>query len=216
MFAIGGFGKGSVNVACGPSGSGKTTLALHFTAATPPGERTLWFGFYEAPEFLAQTARVQGIDKGGVLAGPQVDYHWFPFGENVLDELAYRLLDRVAALRPARVVIDGVGGFYAAASFPDRGGAFLTTLVNELRRMRSTTLITVEEQQPGTPRTLDTATMSALADTIVNCRVTHQELVRRFLWIGKCRISRCDLRVREAVMGPDGLQVPEQGGAVGA
>jgi circadian clock protein KaiC len=49
--------------------------------------------------------------------------------------------------------------------------------------------------------------MSALADTIVHCRVTHQEAVRRFVYIGKSRVSRTDLHVREVILGARGLEV---------
>ena len=72
MFDIGGYARGSVTALCGPSGSGKTTLALHFAAQAGPQARTLFFGFYESPEFLARIAALQGIDPGGVLTSGAV------------------------------------------------------------------------------------------------------------------------------------------------
>jgi circadian clock protein KaiC len=209
MFDIGGYARGSISVVCGGSGSGKTSLGLHFAAQAKAGEKALFFGFYESPEFLADIAKMQGIDRTGVLSGPDVHFVWHPFGENVLDELSESLLRHVREVRPQRLVIDGIGGFYATPSFPERGGPFLATLMNELRRMSVTTLITVEEDLPGSRHTMDTATMSALADTIVNVRVDKQQHVRRLLWIGKSRVSRSDLRVREVTLGEAGFELKD-------
>jgi circadian clock protein KaiC len=215
MFDIGGYSKGSVNVVCGPSGCGKTTMALHFAAATAPAERTLYVGFYESPELLQAIARIEGIAQDLPKCGGGVEFMWQPFGENVLDEIAHKVLRRVAAIHPARLVIDGLGGLFATPSFEERGGSFLAAFTNELRRTGTTTLVTVEEHQPGGGEPMDTATMSALADTLVGCRVTHEDAVRRFVWIGKSRVSRADARVREVFMGSAGLEIHHEGQAGG-
>jgi circadian clock protein KaiC len=214
MFEIGGYGVGSANVVCGPSGCGKTTLAMHYAAAAPKGEKVVWFSFYESPEFVAEIAKRVGIDREGKLSGPDVHFCWHPYGENILDELAADLLDTVHRLKPARVVIDGMGGFHSTATFAERGGPFVTTLMNELRRSGSTTLITVEESQPGGPSAMDTATMSALADTIINWQMHHVNEVHRSLWIRKCRVSRADTAVRPVALRDNGLEVL-QGPAIG-
>lgn len=211
MFDIGGYAHGSITVLCGRSGSGKTTLGLHFLSAATPGERSLFFGFYESPELLVEIARLQGIADKMQQSGAGVEFVWQPFGENLLDELAAHLLVHVERVRPTRVVIDGLGGFYGCPSFPERGSSFLATLMNELRRAGATTLITVEETLPGNDKATDTATMSALADNIIYCDVTHEVAVRRFVWIGKSRVSRCDLRVREARLGEHGVVLMEDG-----
>lgn len=214
MFDIGGYADGSMTVLCGGSGSGKTTLGLHFLAAARPGEKGLYFGFYESPELLTRIARIFGISADLAAAGDGVEFAWHPFGENVLDELASELFDRIERTRPKRLVIDGLGGFFGTPSFPERGGGFVVALVNELRRRGVTTLVTVEERQPGGGMPTDSGTMSALADTIVNCRTTDEEVVRRFVWIGKSRVSRCDLRVRETFLGSDGVFVQGEGDVV--
>jgi circadian clock protein KaiC len=67
----------------------------------------------------------------------------------------------------------------------------------------------VEEQADARPRSLDTPTMSAVADAILELRVTRQATVRRFLSFGKSRVSRTDLRVRELVLGPAGLTLTD-------
>jgi circadian clock protein KaiC len=215
MIDIGGYAKASATVLSGPSGSGKTTLGLHFLAQCSEQDRGLFFGFYEAPALLRQIARQQGIDPRGVLAGGAVEFIWRPFGENMLDELASDLLQRVVASRAARVVIDSVGGFMAAPAFADRGAPFLATLVNELRRLGATTLLVAEEQIDDSPRLLATPTTSAVADMLVQLRVTCEESVRRFVSVGKSRVSRTDLRVRELVLGANGIALLHEEPTVG-
>jgi circadian clock protein KaiC len=211
MIGIGGYAEGSTTMLCGGSGSGKTTLCLHFAAAAQPGEKALFFSFYESPELLREIARLHGIAPDLARCGDGVEMVWQPFGENMLDALTSKLLETVDRLKPRRVVIDGLGGFYSTPSFRERGGSFLSALMNELRRRGATTLITMEETQPGGGEPTDSATLSALADTIINFRLTSQETVRRFIWVGKSRVSRTDLRVREVRLGEHGLEVLEEG-----
>ena len=52
--------------------------------------------------------------------------------------------------------------------------------------------------------------MSAVADTILRLRVSEADAVRRFMWIGKSRMIRTDLRVRELVLAAHGLEVREE------
>jgi circadian clock protein KaiC len=215
LFDIGGYASGSITTLSGPSGSGKTTLALHFAAQATASDRALFFTFYESPQFLATIARLQGIDRTGVLASDAVEFMWRPFGENVLDELAHDLLARLTATGARRLVIDGLGGFLIAAAFHERAGNFLASLMNELRRMGVTTLVTLEERGPGDRDPLQMATMSAVADTVVNFRVTVHDMVRRYAWIGKSRVCRTNLLVQEARLGPNGL-VLQQPAAAGA
>lgn len=203
MWDIGGYARGSVTAVSGPSGSGKTTLALHYLAQASAQEKGLFFGFYESPEMLARMAQVAGVAQRGGTS--HVEYLWVPFGENVLDGLAAELLERVRQTGAARVVVDSVGGFMAAPAFAERGGPFFAALMNELRRLGATTLVTVEEDDSAGDRLLGTATMSALADSLVQLIVRNEGRVRRFAAIRKSRVARCDLRVRELVLTPSGL-----------
>jgi len=210
MFDIGGFPKGGITVIHGPSGAGKTSMALHFLARASEQQRALYMGFYESPEFLARIGGMLGLDPMGTLSSPAVDYLWIPFGDNLLDGMAAQLFDRLASTGATRLVIDGMGGFQAAPAFPERRAGFLTSLANELRRRQVTTVVTIEEPGVGGPPPVEAPGLSALADTVVNMRVTNDESVRRFAWIGKCRASRCDLRVREVLLGPNGLRLREE------
>lgn len=207
MFDIGGYARGSVTAVCGPSGSGKTSLALHFATQATAQDKALFFTFYESPEFLARIARIQGLDPNCVFDSSEIEVMWQPFGENLLDALAYDLLRRLAESGARRLVIDSVGGFQAAPAFQDRGGPFLAALVNELRRMGVTTLVTVEESSTIGRGSADIATMSALADTVINLACTREQQLQRNVWIGKSRVSRCDPAVRRIILGASGLEV---------
>lgn len=213
MFAIGGHGRGSVTVLSGPSGSGKTSLGLHFIAPATPREKALFFGFYESPELLRQSMRVLGIAPPPADA---VEYVWYPFGETLLDGLAHKLLERVAATGAKRVVIDGAGGFMAAPAYAERGGPFFAALANELRRLDATTLITVEENDTTGARPFDTPAMSALADSVLQMLVQREPVLRRSVVVRKSRITRVDLRVRELVLTPAGLATREEDPLLGS
>ena len=215
LFTLGGFARSSVTAFCGPSGTGKTTASLHFMARASEQEPGVFMGFYESPEFLAQIGGMQGADPVGTLSSAHVHYLWHPFGDNPLDVMAARLFDTLERTGAKRLVIDGLGGFMAAPAFPERRAGFIASLTNELRRRKVTTVITIEEPDVGGRPPFEMATMSALADTVLNFKITREQAVRRFVWVGKSRISRTDLRIREAVLGPAGLSLLE-GFAVGS
>ncbi|TFZ00788.1 hypothetical protein EZ313_20300 [Ramlibacter henchirensis] len=208
MFDIGGYAKGSVTALSGASGSGKTTLALHFLAPATPAEKALFVGFYESPQMLRRIAGMLGVRLPADAS--TLDFMWHTLGENMLDEVAANILERVARNRPARLVIDGVGGLMVAPAFQHRGGSFLAALTNELRALGTTTLVTVEQDDAKRALVLDSATMSALADTVLDMRLKMEPSVRRFISIRKSRVSRCELHERELVLTESGLAVAEE------
>ena len=154
---------------------------------------------------MAATLGLQWPDDPAAL-----EFMWQSFGENMLDELAAGLLERAARHRHARVVIDGAGGLMATPGFGDRGGAFLAALTSELRALGTTTLITVEQMDASRALVLDSATMSALADNVVDLRMMQSPFVRRFATIRKSRVSRCDTRERELTLTANGVAVVEE------
>jgi circadian clock protein KaiC len=210
MFDIGGLPEGSITALSGYSGSGKTSIALHFLARSSAEEPGLYFGFYESPEFLVQISRLLGRDLQPLVDAGVLHFVWQPFGENLLDELAMRLLESIRRTGARRVVIDSFGGFAAATAYEARDGGFLASLANELRRSGATSLITVEETN-AKPASfpISTPTMSALSDNLINVRAQIETTVRRSTWIGKVRNSRFDLRVRDLVLTSSGLEIVE-------
>jgi circadian clock protein KaiC len=215
MFDIGGYAQGSVTALSGPSGSGKTTLALHYLAAASAQEKAIFFGFYEAPELLLRMGDVLGIPLRRQVEAGHVRFVVWRFGENLLDGIAHEILDQVRRTNARRVVIDGVGGFFQAPAYKERGGSFLSALLNELRQLGATSLVTIEEGDSSGSRAVDTPTMSAICDTLLCLVLQRDDAWRRYAAIRKARVSRCDLRVREMVLTANGVELAEPAVAPG-
>jgi circadian clock protein KaiC len=216
MFEIGGYGQGSVTAISGPSGSGKTCLTLHFLAQASASAKAVFLGFYESPQLLQRIAGLLGLHGGQPLDMANISFLWRPFGENMLDALARDLLEEVRRTQAKRVVIDGVGGFMAAPTFSERGGPFIAALMNELRRLGATTLVTIEENDTSGTRPIETPALSAFADNLLQLKVHSDGAIQRFLGIRKSRVSRYDPRVRELVLTPTGIDIAAAQPAAGA
>lgn len=203
-----GLRRGTMTAITGYTGTGKTTFALHFAARATPAEPCLWFSFYESPEFLVDIAAALGLDLGALRRSGALHFLWQPFGENLLDELAYRLIDTVAAAGARRVVIDGIGGFIAEPAFAERGGAFLASLANALRRLGATTWLLVEETRADRPtEPVSTPTMSAICDNMIRLCHRHDGRMRHFLTVDKARGARADDRLRRLRLDQGRLRV---------
>jgi circadian clock protein KaiC len=213
LFDIGGYAQGGVTAVSGPSGSGKTTLALHFASRASAQDKAIFLGFYESPELLVRMGDLMGLSLRGLVDAGHLVFLGKPYGENLLDAIAAELLAAVRRTQATRVVIDGLGGLAAATSYGERSGAFVAALCDELRRLGVTTLVTVEEGDATGSRPIEVATMSAMADALLQLKVRVGEAVRRFLAIRKVRVSRCDLRIRELLLTDAGLEVGAPAGS---
>jgi circadian clock protein KaiC len=111
----GGLPASSATIVVGPGGSGKTSFGLNFLRLATPERPALHFGFYETPARLASKAHALGIDVDALIASGALTVLWNPLTENVIDSLAYQLLDAIRARRIARLVIDGLAGSDRAA-----------------------------------------------------------------------------------------------------
>lgn len=94
-------------------------------------------------------------------------------------------------------------------AFGERGEHFLATLTNELRRLDTTTLVSVESDDGhGTGVPLNSLRISAIADNVVRLRIQEKEWhTRRLVSMGKVRGSRLDLSLRELALSDTGLLV---------
>lgn len=210
MTALQGVREGSVTVLSGAAGSGKTALALHFAAQASAASPAVFYGFYESPEFLVDIGRSFGLDLAARQAGGALEFVWRPCGENLLDDLAYHLLERVRQTGARQLVIDGIGGFLTAPGYAERCGSFLASLANELRRMSVTTFLTFEQEDPTAPPSLvPSPSMSALADNLIQLHLRQEGQTRRFLSIRKMRAARYDQRTREVLLTASGLQIAQ-------
>ncbi|WP_322102467.1 RAD55 family ATPase [Paraburkholderia sp. J41] len=145
----GGLPAVSATAVVGPGGSGKTSFGLNFLRLGTPEAPALHFGFYETPARLASKARALGIDMEALVKSGALTVLWNPLTENVIDSLAYQLLDAVQARGVRRLVIDGLAGFERATVDPLRFTEFLAALTNQLRVMDVTLICTWETKDPS-------------------------------------------------------------------
>jgi circadian clock protein KaiC len=210
MLGGGGLPEATVTGVFGPSGIGKTALGLHYVCGSGAAEPGLFFGFYETPPRLLQSAASLGLDLGGAVGRGEVEVLWQPQGENLQDALAHRLLGAVERRGVRRLFLDGLGGFIEASVEPGRISRFFAVLVNELRARGVTTLYTMETRDvvgPGIE--LPVSGISSLVENLLALRyVERHARSRRLLSVVKVRGSGFDPALREFVIeGGRGLSL---------
>lgn len=208
----GGLRRGSTTLLVGSSGAGKTVLGLQFLAAgVAAEERVLHFGFYETPSELIAKGNRFGWSFDDALARGLFFAVWQPAAENVLDELAYKLLDALRATGARRLVIDGLVGFKEAA-YRERMSGMFAALADELGALGVTTLIT-EETRELFVRNIEipTSGVSAIFHNILFLRQVEKgsELLR-LISVMKTRDSGHDRGLYQLDITDRGLQVGER------
>ncbi|QGZ66694.1 RAD55 family ATPase [Paraburkholderia acidisoli] len=172
----GGLPAVSATAVVGPGGSGKTSFGLNFLRLATPDEPGLHFGFYETPARLASKARALGIDMEALVESGALTVMWNPLTENVIDSLAYQLLDAVQARGVRRLVIDGLAGFERAAVDRQRFPEFLAALTNQLRVMDVTLLCTWETKESSSVPTSTTLPEAlSLFDNVIGMQLEETE-----------------------------------------
>ena len=191
----GGLPSASTIMVVGASGTGKTTFGLQFVGRASEAEPGLFFGFYETPERLRDTARFVGIDLAGLESKGALEIHWRPQGENVLDELGHALLDAVRRRKVRRLFIDSLDAFIESAVAPERIGRFFAVLANELRARGVTTVFSAETRETGGHYGLvPIGGISALADGLLYLQVVRADRgpLQRLMSVTKLRDTAFD------------------------
>jgi circadian clock protein KaiC len=208
LLRTGGLPRASATVVIGSSGTGKTSLALHYLSHSSSEEPGLMFGFFESPARLRMKAAALGLDLRTPEAERVLRFAWLPQGEYVLDELADRLLAAVREQGTRRLVIDGLSGFFEASTYPERIGRFFSCLVNELRRLGVTVLMTLETRDVVSSVVSTPYGVSAFVDNLLYLRfVEHRGHVKRLLTVTKMRDSDFDPGLHEMAITAAGLSV---------
>ncbi len=206
---LGGLPAAATTGLIGASGIGKTTVGLHFLSASSAAEPGLLFGFFETPERLCLKARHLGLEVGAGVDRGHVELLWQPQRENILDELAHRLIEAVRRRRVRRLFIDGLGGFLESATSPQRVSRFFSCLTNELRSLGATTLFTMEVPEIVGPVVRVPATgLSALLENLIFLRfVERGSSLHRLISVHKVRDSGHDPFLREFFITDRGVHV---------
>jgi circadian clock protein KaiC len=208
---MGGLPEGTTTGLIGASGIGKTTFGLHFLSESTATQTGLMFGFFETPERLRLKGRHQGLHIGAAVERGDVELLWQPQRENVLDELAHRLIGAVRRRKVKRLFIDGLGGFLESATSPQRISRFFSCLTNELRALGATTIFTMEVPEIVGPVVKVPATgLSALLENLIFLRfVERGSSLHRLISVHKVRDSGHDPCLREFHITDRGVHVGE-------
>ena len=205
----GGLPCGSTTLLIGPSGSGKTSFGINFLAAATHEQPALHFGFYETPARLLLKAKALGLELESLVESNALEVLWHPLTENLLDKLAYRLLDAVAARGVKRLFIDSLGGFERAAVHRPRLVEFFAALTNELRAQGVTTVATWEMRELfSTEVAAPGLEISSLLDNLLMMRqVELRSEFKRVLSVLKIRDQSFAPGAQEVIIDGHGLAV---------
>lgn len=217
MIAGGGLPASSCTVLVGPPGSGKTVMGLHFLNRCSREQPGLFFGFYESPVRLLTNGRSLGFQLSERVADGSLEFAWYPIAENILDELGHALIHAVRARGVKRLVIDGLAGFFSAATHPERMERFLSCLSNELRRLDATAVWTFEARDiTGIAASPRLNAVSGLFDNeILVHTVETGNLRSRRLSILKMRGCGFDPGARAFRIGASGVALEEESFSAG-
>jgi circadian clock protein KaiC len=211
----GGLRANSTTMFFGPTGSGKTLFGLHFLAAgARQGEPGLHLGFYEQPTELIEKGEQVGLDVRGMLDSGALELIWQPPVEQLIDEVAQRLLEAVARRGVRRLVLDGFEAFKAQAIYPERLSRFMSALLNELSARGVTTIFSTELPDLVSPVvSIGVEGISALVDNMIFIRqVELGSRLARMISIMKTRSSHYDPTIRSFTISDGGIAI---GAAIG-
>ena len=205
----GGLPCASTTLLIGPSGSGKTSFGINFLAAATRAQPALHFGFYEPPARLLHKAAALGHELESLVESEALEVLWQPLTENLLDKLAYRLLDAVRMRGVKRLFIDSLGGFERAAVHRPRLVEFFAALTNELRAQGVTTVATWEMRELfSTEVAAPGLEVSSLFDNLLMMRqVELRSEFKRVLSVLKIRDQSFAPGAQEVMINGHGLAV---------
>jgi circadian clock protein KaiC len=212
----GGLPGASVTAVVGPAGSGKTTFGLGFLRLATPERPAVHFGFYETPERLCAKAAALKIDLQALVQSRALKILWRPLTENLLDKLAYDLLNAVRDTRAERLFIDGLAGFERATIEQHRMVEFFGALTNELRGMGVTTVCTWEVKELSGPWVTNPAILSQIDNVFAMQHARNDAHLQRSLAVLKVRDSVFDTSVAEVAIDDSGVGLHVTGTLPGA
>lgn len=199
--------QGTSTLLLGASGAGKTTLGTCFLSRSSAQEPGLHFGFYETPERLVANARAIGLHLQPLVEAGHLELMWRPPTEQILDDLGGALVAAVKRRGVKRLFIDSLGGFIAAADMAERMSVYLAALLDELRLLGVTTLLSMETPNlVGPDIKVPIEGISAVSENMVLLRFAeYRSRLYRLMSVMKVRGSGFDPRLREFQISEAGV-----------
>ncbi|HEY1814700.1 MAG TPA: ATPase domain-containing protein [Kofleriaceae bacterium] len=208
----GGLPARSSTMLLGSPGSGKTLLGLQFLeAGARAGDRTLYFGFNEAPARIVRKAKTIGVDLESYVRSGLLDIQWHAPQEPLSDKLAEMLFDSIRQRHVRRVFIDGAEGFAAGLVYPERRLPFSISLDNELRLQGVTALMS--EQVPavlGGDFVLPLGATEIVDNIVLLRHIEDGTHFRRLASVIKMRDQQFETSVREFEITSRGIRLRAQ------
>jgi len=214
----GGLPACSSTVVLGPTGAGKTCLALQFLSCCSREEPGLILSFYETPaQLLGRAAaiapHVTDLARDGLLG-----FQWQGQAEDLIDRVAFNLLEEVRLKGIRRVAIDGLLGFEDMTVQPERIVLFYRALTTRLRELGATTLCTAEVPElVGPVSRAPLARLTPIAENLIMLRnVERSGCLQRVVSIMKVRDSTFDTRLRTFEIGAGGIELVDDAAVASA
>lgn len=202
----GGFPAASATLMLGPTGAGKTTLGLHFLSRATPEEPAVMLGLYESPVLLQSKARAIGLDVEAACKSGALTILWRPPSENLVDELAWKLVEQARSIKAKRIFVDGVVALRDNLIHAERLPYILNATNAYLRELGATVLYTSEIRDMHSPDVLPTDEVSVIVENVLLLTYLRREqALRRSLSIIKLRESDFDPRATEFHVTDKGL-----------
>ncbi len=210
----GGYIGGDAILIAGSPGTGKTTAALHFLeAGVQAGEPTVLVTFEYLPQQLYRDANNRGWDLKSwedrglvkvICTTPDVLLAESEPGQSVLEEAIHEV-------RARRLIIDSMTHFEFLGQEPTKLRQDLSGLMNRLRLLDVTTVVTHEIPQIiGPAVNISRWGLEFLVDAVILLRYVELEAeMHKAVNVLKFRGSDHDRRYRRLVLGPAGAEVKE-------
>jgi len=189
-FIEGGFEKKSVNLVVGGSGSGKTIFAVQFLmAGLEAGENVIYITFEEKKEeFYSNMQRfgwnLEEYEKKGKFFFLEYSPEKV---QTMLEEGGGAIESIVLKYNISRIVIDSVTSFALLFEQELKRREAALNLFNIIRNWKCTSLLTLEDEQPGTSDAVSSS-IEFEADSIIILYFLRRKLRReRFIEVLKMR-----------------------------
>lgn len=161
QLAEGGLPEGRAVVISGPPGSGKTIFAMEFLykGITEVGDNAVFMTFEERPKDLKNEVGsfgwdIEKLEKKGKFAfvdASTVAEHQIEVGEYDFGALVTRLKYAISTVGAKRIAIDGIASLFIRYRNEGLLRTELFKIIDTLRRLDVTTVITTERSQDGGP-----------------------------------------------------------------
>ena len=202
----GGFLKGSTTILAGASGSGKTTLGFQFTVqAVLDGKRSLFCSLEESPAEIRSMGESLGFNMKELEKKGLHLISWTPENQSP-DAFISALASHIEAIRPSRIVIDGLSTFKHLYSQE----IYLITkrLVNLMGSYGITSIFTIlTDQESGL--NISSFGVSSIFHNIILLRYVEAEAqLKRSMLILKMRASNHDHSILQfLIQNKTGLKI---------